>query len=110
MRFATPDNLEHLPVWRNYLCGQLTHASLGMLSPRIVLAGVEEEGEKVALHFLVDPPLSEDYPEIAQIVDEFNDLTGDQLQISTNIQVWEPGNDPQGVDWVYRRWLGWESV
>ena len=106
MHFPTPENLEHVPLWRNYVCGQLSQASIGLLTPRIVLVGLRESGMAVTLRFLVDAPAAAKYPEINAIVEQFDDLTGNQLEIQVEIGLWRPGLDTRGWIWTYQRWLG----
>lgn len=108
--FATPENLDHLPVWQNYLYGQLAHASLGLISPRIVRIGLRHDSLSVTLHFHVDPPVVADYPEIAEIAEDFDDATGNLLTLAVEIKEWEPGADTRGPLWTYQRWIGEELL
>lgn len=103
MQFPTPDNLDHIPVWRNYVCGQVGQACLGALSPRIAAVGVTERGTAITLHFRVDKPVADDYPEINVIIEDFDDLTGNILELQIDIQEWDADADPREVDWTYRR-------
>ncbi len=108
--FPPPDDVAQLPTWSNYVRGQLTQASLGLLSPRIVIAGATDDGLDVTLHFYVDHPVVDDYPEIAEIVEQFEDLTGDLLNVTVEIKEWHPAAVDHQVVWTYRRWLGEEVL
>ena len=110
MDYPTPDHLDGIPVWGNYLFGQLVTASMSLISPRIALAGLKFEGTVVTLHFRVDAPVVEDYPEIREIVDQFQDLTGWILDVSVSIQEWVPTKDERGVSWSYQRFVGFDMI
>lgn len=105
MKYPTPDDFGMMPIWRNYLVAQLSAASMTLLSPRIVLVGFKENGTQVTLHFLVDAPLAEEYTEIDEIVDDFNDKTGWILQVSVEIDEWVPSKVDRSVDWTYQRFI-----
>lgn len=106
----TPDDLGQVPVWPTYLYLQLARASMGNLSSRIVIAGLKEQGTTVTLGFYVDPPLADDYREIAQIMEEFDDLTGNILDVRVQVDEWYPGQVDRAFFWTHRRWLGEETL
>src|SRR5690606_22361793 len=85
-------------------------ASMGTLSPRIVAVGVKERGESVTLIFRVDAPGDESYPEINQVIEDFDDLTGNVLDITIDLATWDQTENPPDVIWTYQRWLGDEHV
>ena len=109
MDYPTPDNLGGVPVWSNYLYSQLVTASMGLLSPRIVQAGLQFEGVVVTLHFRMESPIAGEYPEIREIVDQFNDLTGWILDVRLDVRDWVNGVE-RGIDWTYHRYLGDEAI
>lgn len=108
--FPTPDDLSEVPAWRTYLYGQLVQASLGNISFRIVFAGLKESGTAVTLVFYVDPPLQDDYREIAEVLENFDDGTGNMLDVSVEVEEWRPGCVDREVSWTYRRWIDEESL
>ncbi|WP_162458436.1 hypothetical protein [Pseudactinotalea terrae] len=97
-------------MWFSYLYGQLTRASLGNITSRIVIAGLKADGMTVTLAFYVEPPLQDDYREIAQIMEEFDDLTGNLLDVTVKVEQWDPAKVDRDVRWTYRSWLGEESL
>jgi hypothetical protein len=52
----------------------------------------------------------DDSPEIAEIVEQFEDLTGDLLSVSVEVKEWRPAEVDCRVLWTYRRWLGEEVL
>lgn len=107
--YATPDSTSHVPVWENYVVCQMTQASIGLMSPRIVLAGVSVDNRNVVMRFHVDEQ-SESFPEIDEVVDKFHDLTGDLLAVSVDIRQWDPANTDGDTRWTYKRWMGWDGL
>lgn len=108
MRFPTPDDMALAPAWENYLIAQFVQASIGQLSPRFVLCGLEVDGVVVTLHFRTDSETVGMPSEVQEIADEFLDLTGGVVQVQTKVRPWQAhdaGTD-RHILWTYQRWLG----
>lgn len=110
MPFSLPDRIDGIPIWENYVAGQASTAALGLISPRIAAIGVLTHGLEVTLYVQVDSPVLDAYPELDELVEEFNDLTGWKLDVRVDLRDVAQEVAERLVFWIYSRWQGEESL
>lgn len=104
MSFPSPDNLQQAPVWENYLVAQTVQAALGQIPEHAVAVGIEAEGTRLSVRFLLTEHTSSDAQDVADIASELEGLVGNGVQVETTCGVVdERAVTPSGTPtrWVY---------
>ena len=103
MRYPSPTDSAHAPVWENYVVAQASQASLGMV-PRSALAfGVLVEETSVTLRFLLAACTPQDVEDMDDIVSELEGLLGPDVLVTRSFDVRDPleMSPHDRVRWVY---------
>ena len=103
MKFPTPEDPASAPVWDNYIVAQTTQASLGLIPEHALAMGVEVAGRRVCLRFQLSNATEGDLQDIADIVDEMQDLVGDHVQVESvyEVRMTVDISPLDGVYWVF---------
>ncbi|MCA0331664.1 MAG: hypothetical protein LCI03_17420 [Actinobacteria bacterium] len=103
MRYPSPTDSAHAPVWGNYVVAQASQASLGII-PRSTLAfGVVVEETSVTLRFLLADCTPQDVEDMDDIVSELEALLGPDVLVTRSFDVRDhvDMSPHDRVRWVY---------
>ena len=100
----TPDDLTGVPLWENFVAGQVVQASLGIIPPHTLGFGVAVDGLRVELCFQLSEVTAADLGDMDDIEDELHMVTGHVLEVTRQIEVREhrsiaPSGSP--IWWLY---------
>ncbi|UOE42883.1 hypothetical protein [Agromyces larvae] len=103
MKYASPDDLEHVPNWDNYIVAQAVHAMLGVVPPHALAIGVSINREQVQLIFQLSQRTEDDETDMREIESELEELVWRDVHISSTYEVLEhrqTGRHP-GTRWIH---------
>jgi len=82
MRFPTPDDPADSPIWENYIIAQTVEAARGQIPVHALAIGVQVDRSRVTLRFQLSELNESDSLDISNIVSEFADLVGNEVDVS----------------------------
>ncbi|GAA2445377.1 hypothetical protein [Agromyces soli] len=103
MKYPTPEDPARAPVWENYAVAQAAAATLGLIPVHTLAYGVEVDGTRLRLRFQLSEVTETDYEDIDDIVGDFEDLVGPDVEVDFLLEVleWRQLSPHDGVRWVY---------
>ncbi len=87
MRYPTPEDMAQAPVWENCLICQAVPASLGLIPRHALAVGIDTTNTTVEFCFQMSEVSDADETDMADIVDEFEMLVGDVVDVSRRFEV-----------------------
>lgn len=103
MKYPTPQDPGHAPIWENYVVAQAAQAALGRI-PRSTLAfGVRQDGTDITLHFQLKSVSAQDLEDLDDIVWELESLVGQEVRVSREYEVLDVRSiiRRDGIRWIY---------
>ena len=103
MRFPTPSDPAHAPVWENYITAQATQASLGQIPAHALAVGVQVDGVQVRLRFQMSECTDDDQDDIDSIVSELEALVGQDVHVGVFSEMRTDAviSPHDGVSWIF---------
>jgi hypothetical protein len=103
MSYPSPDNLQHAPVWENYVIAQSVAASRGQMPEHTLAFGIEVNGAHVRLRFQLSKVTEEDEADINGIVGDLEALVGNDVKVDFCHEVRDHRqiSPTDGVCWIF---------
>ncbi|GAA2445406.1 hypothetical protein [Agromyces soli] len=103
MKYPSPEDPARAPVWENYVIAQAVEASRGHIPEHTLAYGVEVDGTRLRLRFQLSEVTETDDEDIDDIVGDFEDLVGPDVEVDFLLEVleWRRLSPHDGVCWVY---------